>query len=138
MDYKQKYKEALTWVESIYHELSHDRQMEAEAFFPELKESEDEKIRKEILLFCQGRANNYPNAPMYGNIRKWIAWLEKQGEQKPITFNNAHVINSALNDYCCKQYNALHKENGGFLSFARLQHLAMDIYGWCKEQDKRE
>ena len=80
MDYKQKYKEALTWVESIYHELSHDRQMEAEAFFPELKESEDEKIRKEILSFCQGRADNYPNAPMYGNNRKWIAWLEKQGK----------------------------------------------------------
>lgn len=52
------------------------------ALFPELKESDDEKIRKEILSFCQNRADNYPNDPKYANIGNWIAWLEKQGEQK--------------------------------------------------------
>lgn len=67
------------------------------------------------------------------NLKK----LEKKGEHESITFNNAHIIDSALNDYCCKQYDALHKENGGVLSFARLQHLAMDIYGWCKKQGEQ-
>ena len=51
-----------------------------EQVFPELKESEDDKIRKELLSFCQNRADNYPNDPKYANIGNWIAWLEKQGE----------------------------------------------------------
>lgn len=64
--------------------------------------------------------------------------LERQDKQDAIAFNDAHIIDSALNDYCCKQYDALHKENGGVLSFARLQHLAMDIYGWCKKQNEQK
>jgi len=43
MDYKKKYEEAKGWVKSIYPELSHERQMEAEAFFPELAESKVEE-----------------------------------------------------------------------------------------------
>jgi len=41
--------------------------------FPELKESNDERIRKEIISFLEG---------FYANRNKdrWIAWLEKQGE----------------------------------------------------------
>jgi len=54
-----------------------------EEIFPELKESEDEKIRKELLGFCKNRAEYYPNDPKYKNISAWIAWLEKQGEQNP-------------------------------------------------------
>lgn len=52
-----------------------------ETIFPELRESEDEKIRKELLSFCQNRADNYPNDPKYKNISAWIAWLKKQGEK---------------------------------------------------------
>ena len=44
---------------------------------PELKESESEKIKKQIIGFIT-----------YSKIldetkKNWIAWLEKQGEQKP-------------------------------------------------------
>lgn len=53
------------------------------SFFPELKESEDERIRKELLDFCKNRAEYYSNDPKYKNISAWIAWLEKQSEQKP-------------------------------------------------------
>lgn len=49
--------------------------------FPELKESEDERIRKELLDFCKNRAEKYSNDPKYKNISAWIAWLEKQGEK---------------------------------------------------------
>lgn len=51
MNYEKKYKDAQKWIESIYTELSHERQMEAEAFFPELKESEDEESKKWILEY---------------------------------------------------------------------------------------
>lgn len=42
--------------------------------FPELKENEDEKIRKEILEYISKATG----------CKEWIAWLEKQGEQKPV------------------------------------------------------
>ena len=54
-----------------------------EHVFPELKESDDEIIRKELLSFCQNRADNYPNDPKYANIGNWIAWLAKQGKSNP-------------------------------------------------------
>jgi len=80
MDYEKKYKEAQKWIESIYSELSHEQQMEAEAFFPELRESENERIRKE---FCKDIWTFIPNEKAH----KYIAWLEKQGEQKSIWHN---------------------------------------------------
>ena len=47
-------------------------------FLPK-KEPDDERVRKELLSFCQNRADNFPNDPKYSNIGNWIAWLEKQG-----------------------------------------------------------
>ena len=50
----------------------------------ELKISEDERIRKELLEHCKNQAKPYIQT---GNkcpqIQSWIAWLEKQSEQKP-------------------------------------------------------
>jgi hypothetical protein len=42
------------------------------------KESEDEKIRKEIIDFVKNRG---------GFKGEWIAWLEKKGEQKPTAWS---------------------------------------------------
>lgn len=50
--------------------------------FPELKESEDEKIRKELIaIYSVGAKVNAKT----GDIpdRDIVAWLEKQGEQHP-------------------------------------------------------
>jgi len=81
MDYEKKYKEAQKWIESIYSELSHEQQMEAEAFFPELKESEDvdKKIREEIIATI----HLYYGKPLEDEAKEMIAWLEKQGEKNP-------------------------------------------------------
>ena len=50
-----------------------------ETIFPELAESNDEKIRKEILKYFQ----QFENKELRGvNISDWIDWLKKQG-QKP-------------------------------------------------------
>lgn len=48
-----------------------------EEMFPELKESKDEKTRSEIIRFIQMEVDD----EIVRN--KWIAWIEKQGEQKP-------------------------------------------------------
>ena len=50
-----------------------------EEIFPELKESEDEEIRKEIISILR---NAYWTSNR-NRFNKLVAWLEKQGEQKP-------------------------------------------------------
>lgn len=53
-----------------------------EAIFPELKESKDERIRKELIKLLRNLFNNYSyfiKDPFYTEC---ITWLEKQGEQK--------------------------------------------------------
>ena len=48
--------------------------------FPELKESEDEKIRKDLIQWI----DEFPDTIWRGHYKKDIlAWLKKQGEQKP-------------------------------------------------------
>ena len=58
-----------------------DRHLKAtlERIFPELKESEDEKIRKHIVTFIM-EAEKMGDAPE--ECAKWLAWLEKQGQVK--------------------------------------------------------
>ena len=52
----------------------------AEKYFPELKESEDEKIRKGMLAaFKRADKEFWSDADL--PIKSIIAWLEKQGEQ---------------------------------------------------------
>ena len=78
-------KEELKEADAIEYNLpdsAHAIRTTVYSLFPELKESNDELIRKEILSFCRDRAAKYSNDPKYVNIEKWIAWLEKKGEQK--------------------------------------------------------
>lgn len=51
-----------------------------ETLHPELAESEDEKIRKEIINYFKCQSRDEPSRKAIHNI--WIYWLEKQGEQK--------------------------------------------------------
>ena len=57
---------------------------EFETIFPELKESEDERIGKELIGFIKHRITMGSITPEEReHSSSWIAWLEKQGEQKP-------------------------------------------------------
>ena len=78
--YEKKYKESLARAREIH--FSKD---EMEYIFPELKESEDENIRKAILSELD-YLQNKEGWSDFGDyqIEDVIAWLEKQGEQKPV------------------------------------------------------
>ena len=82
MNYEEKYKEALERARGLY-DFYKDNPAQAQKFidiFHELAESEDEKIRKELIKYF----NQFENGELRGvDITPWIAWLEKQGEQKP-------------------------------------------------------
>ena len=74
MNYEDKYNEALKWMRSLYDGLHGATKEDAEHYFPELKESEDEKIRKQILSFLKEfEGDHYRNL----DFSPWIAWLEK-------------------------------------------------------------
>ena len=49
--------------------------------FPELKKSENERIRGELINFVKSRLAGFPQC------EKYIAWLETQGEQKSVWHN---------------------------------------------------
>lgn len=89
INWEKKYNEALERAralreEAIEKEYVNDYVKDYEAIFPELAESEDERIRKEMVDFV----NHYRhNTDLTTEQAKWckmaLAWLEKQKEQKP-------------------------------------------------------
>ena len=61
--------------------------------FPELKESEDERIRKWLIEMVEElRKANPTNAEHNGNCSEAIAYLERQKEQKPVFKKGDKVI----------------------------------------------
>ena len=74
--YEKKYKEALERAKTLYENANGMILKKwVEQVFPELAESEDERIRKEILEFVTIVADSKSNK------MEWIAWLEKQVEK---------------------------------------------------------
>lgn len=74
---EEKFKEA----KKLYESANADQKYVLESLFPDLKESEDERIRKEIVRFIRMEVED----EIVGN--KWIAWLKKQDNQKSIWHN---------------------------------------------------
>lgn len=82
MDYEKKYKEALERAKELSegrygHSVDDIPKDISEYIFPELKESENERIRLEIVSCVQNYGPRTENPGLY--IRM-IDWLEKQGE----------------------------------------------------------
>ena len=75
VDYEKKYKEVIQRARFAYKDEDKHLQETLKRIFPELKEkeSEDEKIRKELIKFVKV---NIPDEERY------IAWLEKQGDNQ--------------------------------------------------------
>lgn len=87
IDYKQKIKDYMNSsdVDTLYKSMLNN-------LFPELAESEDEKIRKEIIAILKYKYGLYPKDPKYSNAPQWIAWLDKQGEQNPWSEEDRKII----------------------------------------------
>lgn len=76
MDYEKKYKEALEDMRVIYPNLKGDAKLAVEHAFPELRESEDERIRKELINFL--RSPFIKENLTDEKVAPWLAYLEKQ------------------------------------------------------------
>lgn len=89
MNYKQKYEEAIerckSWIRGEHPECFTEAQKAGEFIFPELRESEDERIRKCLIKGLSAMRDIHKHQTFSDdaiNIDDAIAWLEKQGEQK--------------------------------------------------------
>lgn len=84
MNYEEKYKALL---EQAKEELKTCGSLDCDAakqifrLFPELRESEDERIRKELLEHCINRRDGKQICVDASDYRRWAAWLEKQDEK---------------------------------------------------------
>ena len=108
MDYEEKYKQALERVKSFmegYEERLFDRDM-LEDIFPELKESEDEKIRKWLIrLISTNGYRELESDPMPCNRMNIIYWLEKQKPVEKQIYWTEEEIEPIVSDYLCGREN---------------------------------
>ena len=111
--YEQKYKEANDKIAARFGTNV------AKEIFTDLYESEDEKIRKELLENLRELLEMYntlQTTKEYGKVQSWITWLEKQGEQKEYTFKSIPRLLEMMEPtdrakaYCQKLIDTLAKE----------------------------
>ncbi len=90
MDYEQKYKEALERAKKWYFAPNSETMPTyakriIKEIFPEFKESEDERIRKELIEHCEQQAeifNTLSTANDYAKVQSWIAWLDPKHDYR--------------------------------------------------------
>jgi len=74
-DYKKKYEKLEKFIKDLYPFMSDYYKEKAEGMIPELKENEDEKIRKEIMDYLKGFIPHHDD-DLVAKSKVWIAWLE--------------------------------------------------------------
>jgi len=82
MDYKTFNKGCLEEAKRLYKTANADQRYVLEKLFPELRETEDEKIRKNLINFLDavwhlGKNANFDEHSK-ADCAEWISWLEKQ------------------------------------------------------------
>ena len=89
MDYEKK----LALAKEALDSGSYDKET-IEYIFPELKESEDEKIRKNIIIALKSQKDELGDFYKSHNTSEseLVDWIEKQGEQKPIWTDNDRTM----------------------------------------------
>jgi hypothetical protein len=79
MNYEKKYIEALDRANIAHKDEDKHLKSTLERIFPELKESEEERIRKELIDYIKRKfENSCSPTPSKNILGNWIAWLEKQ------------------------------------------------------------
>ena len=139
--YEQKYKEALGWMKSLYGGLHGKTKEEAEKYFTELKESEDERVKKELieLISCMHDADP--------RKKGWIAWLEKQIDKDKLIKElgkykvkyTQEILQNHLNSIINKDDERLRKTTIAFLKeFAdKGYENAVECIDWLEKQGQQ-
>jgi ABC-type Fe3+ transport system substrate-binding protein len=113
MNYEKAYKDALERAKDVHTYYCDDREQlrKIESIFPELAESEDERIRKSIINVFKGNTSYTPDE----EAKKYIEWLEKQGQKpiwKAVDEQNLNAVLSFIDDDCLRRWlkDTMHKK----------------------------
>ena len=106
-DYEKKYEAVLQTAKQWIADGCTDKERIAlEAIFPELRKSEDERIRKDLIGFIEDIINHGIKEAVakhnYGDGKQWIAYLEKQKE--PCCTEEVQKWKKELNSLCKEHY----------------------------------
>ena len=129
MDYKKLYEEALERAREF---VCKDNVEVAEYIFPELKENEDEKIRKALIkYFSEGR--EYLSLIPY-NKEECVSWLEKQ--VTPQVRTGIEWVNT-IDDACDKRYSEEYS-HGEYCHEQSFKWGFQEDVDWLEKQDEQK
>ena len=96
------YDEALKWMRELYPGLHGATKEDAEHYFPELRESEDERIRKALIAgLTEGLSEHNWQGFGGATIDECIAWLEKQKEPEWSDIDR-EMLDRIIERGCCE------------------------------------
>lgn len=129
IDYKEKYEQALERAVKLRDDLLKNGTLATakgvESIFPELVESEDEKVRKRIIALVNAHGQG-----MYKD--EMLAWLEKQGDQKPNYCHHEVDLSGCSEEYCKAYYDGWNNCNQQHAQLEAEQKPAE----WSEEDEK--
>lgn len=127
------YDEALKKASAAHKDEDRHLKATLERIFPELKEGDDEKIRRWIIDDIRYNMNNEPlnNSEYKKKAEKAIAWLEKQGDVYKVSSEKSAWRPSTEHPAIDEEVIALVGENK-MISFAHIvdKNKAIDYDGW--------
>ena len=124
---KEKFEEA----KRLYETANADQRYVLESLFPELKGSEDERIKQELIEYFQWAPMQYLND---FNNKRVVAWLEKQ-EQKEYGWSEESDDDAWLNDIVSKVESdlQLNKAEINWLKSIK-EKLHKEVHYWTEEE----
>jgi len=129
--YEQKYKEALERAKKL--QKTCDSQAVVgwcEYLFPELAESKDERMRKELTQYLIKSKENERAGSIHGNFDEWISWLENQSQEKS--------IDMGIKEKACQIAWETSKHYDPLLSKESwCEMAALDMANWLKKQGEQ-
>ena len=96
MNYEKAYKAVLNTAKQWIKDGCSDKEKIClECVFPELRESEDERIRKELIEFIQWSVDRHFMREDFHQAKRpseWIAYLEKQKDSNDMAFHEGYTL----------------------------------------------
>lgn len=139
MDYEKLYKEAIerakSWAKGEHPECFSEAQKAVDFIFPELKESEDEMIRKEIIKCVKYYGPETANPTLFKDM---LAWLEKQGEQKPVVIPKFRVGDKVKDNYLTYTVEDIDEDSYKLQAYSKDGHKGSTVFLTIGHEDDYE
>ena len=139
-DYNKKYEDAIERCKKEFNfnnlAYSHEEIRERlERVFPELKESEDERIRNELMSLFQDGIDCVNHHYTGSDCRRWLSWLEKQGKKDSQVILPTFTFDDILALQCCMK--KVQKDEELYNQLQILHDRLHDAYWLEKQGDQK-